>query len=247
MHPKVVSREAWLEARVEHLRREKELTRARDRLLEERRALPWVRVQEDYVFQTERGPERLADLFKGRSQLFVQHFMLSPGSDHICTGCASSADMVDPARRHFEHADLSFVAVSRAPLDQILAAQRRMGWTFDWVSSEGTSFNYDYGVSFTPEQIESGSAPYNYGTFNSPWEDLHGDSVFAKDEAGQVYHTYSTYARGAESLCGAFAWLDMVPKGRNEGDAIMSWVRLHDEYEDAPVAHACCAAAEAAE
>jgi predicted dithiol-disulfide oxidoreductase (DUF899 family) len=247
MQPRVVSREQWLAERVAHLQKEKELTRARDRLLEERRALPWVLVEQDYLFETEAGPRRLGDLFEGRSQLFVQHFMLSPGSDHICPGCAASADMVDPARRHFEHADLSFVAVSRAPLAEILAAKRRMGWTFNWVSSAGTSFNYDYGVSFTPEQIASGEAPYNYGTVSSPLEDLHGDSVFAKDEAGQVYHTYSTYARGAEAMVGAFSWLDMAPKGRNEADGIMNWVRLHDEYEDAPAADHCCAMRDAAE
>jgi predicted dithiol-disulfide oxidoreductase (DUF899 family) len=247
MQPKIVSRAEWLEARVRHLANEKALTRARDALLEERRALPWVRIEQDYVFGTERGPKRLAELFDGRSQLFVQHFMLAPGSDQICPGCASSADMVDPARRHFEHADLSFVAVSRAPLEQILAAKRRMGWTFEWVSSAGTSFNYDFAVSFTPEQIASGNAPYNYGTVTSPVEDLHGNSVFARNEAGEVYHTYSTYARGAESLCGAFAWLDMVPKGRNEAAGIMNWVRLHDEYEDEAAADHCCGARQAAE
>jgi predicted dithiol-disulfide oxidoreductase (DUF899 family) len=241
VQPKIVSREEWLQARKAHLQNEKALTRARDQLLEERRALPWVLVEEDYVFQSEAGPKRFADLFGGRSQLFVQHFMLPPGTNHICPGCASSADMVDPARRHFEHADLSFVAVSRAPIAEILAAKRRMGWTFEWVSSAGTSFNYDYGVSFTPEQIAAGAAPYNYGTWSSPMEDLHGNSVFAQDESGQVYHTYSTYARGAEGLVGAFGWLDMAPKGRNEADGIMNWVRLHDEYQDSPMAHDCCA------
>jgi predicted dithiol-disulfide oxidoreductase (DUF899 family) len=155
--------------------------------------------------------------------------------------------MVDPARRHFEHADLSFVAVSRAPIGEIAAARRRMGWSFDWVSSGGTSFNYDYGVAWTTEQIAAGDAPYNYGTVSSPMEDLHGNSVFVRDEDGAVYHSYSTYARGAESLCGAFAWLDMAPKGRNEGDSIMSWLRLHDEYQDEPAAQACCGERAAAE
>lgn len=245
--PRIVSREEWLQARVEHLRNEKALTRARDRLLEERRALPWVLVEQDYVFQTERGPKRLDELFGSRSQLFVQHFMLTPGDDHICPGCSLLADGVDAARRHFEHADLGFVAVSRAPLDEILRARRRMGWTFDWVSSAGTSFNYDYGVSFTPEAIAAGTSAYNYGTVTSGSEDLHGNSVFAKGDDGRVYHTYSTYGRGSESLCGAFAWLDLAPKGRNEGDSIMSWVRLHDEYADTPQADACCAGRLAAE
>jgi predicted dithiol-disulfide oxidoreductase (DUF899 family) len=247
MQPKIVSREEWLEARIEHLRREKELTRARDRLLEERRQLSWVRVEEDYVFETEEGPRRLADLFEGRSQLFVQHFMLTPGSEHICPGCSASADNVDAARRHFEHADLSFVAVSRATLPQILAAKRRMGWTFNWVSSASTSFNYDYGVSFTPEQIAAGTASYNYGSMSSPFEDFHGDSVFARDETGRVYHTYSTYGRGPEGLLTAFAYLDMVPKGRNEADGIMNWLRLHDEYDHGREADHCCGASEAAE
>lgn len=244
-HP-IVSRTAWLEARVEHLKKEKALTRARDALLEERRALPWVQVETDYVFETESGPRSLADLFQGRSQLFVQHFMLPPGGS-ICPGCASCADMVDPARRHFEHADLSFVAVSRAPIAEISAAKRRMGWTFEWVSSAGNSFNFDYGVSWTPEQIAGGKAPYNYGTTQSPIEDLHGSSVFARTAAGAICHAYSTYARGAESLVGAFGWLDMTPKGRNEGDVIASWLRLSDEYPNADRAHACCGVREAAE
>lgn len=244
-HP-VVSRAAWLEARIAHLAKEKGLTRARDALLEERRALPWVRVEADYVFDGENGPRTLGDLFQGRGQLFVQHFMLPPGGA-ICPGCASTADMVDPARRHFEHADLSFVAVSRAPVSEIAAAKRRMGWTFEWVSSGGNAFNYDYGVSWTADQIAAGDAAYNYGTVNSPLEDLHGSSVFARDAAGAIFHTYSTYARGSESLCGPFGWLDMVPKGRNEGDAIGSWLRLRDEYDDAAEAHACCGMRDAAE
>lgn len=246
MAPRIVTREEWLSARVEHLKNEKALTRARDRLMEERRALPWVRVDEEYAFDTAAGAKSLADLFQGRSQLFVQHFMLPPGGE-ICRGCASIADMVDPARRHFEHADLSFVAISRAPLSEIATAKRRMGWSFDWVSSGASRFNYDYGVAWTPEQIASGDAPYNYGTVNAPIEDLHGNSVFVKDEDGIVYHSYSAFARGAEGLCGAFAWLDMTPKGRNEGDGIMNWLRLHDEYADDDAADACCAKRAAAE
>lgn len=246
MQPNIVSQEEWLQARTEHLKREKEFTRARDRLLEERRSLPWVRVEQDYVFETEQGRKRLADLFDGRSQLFVQHVMFGPGASP-CPGCSLQADHVDAARQHFEHADLSFVAVSRAPLEEILAIKRRMGWGFNWVSSAGSSFNYDYGVSFTPEQIASGTASYNFGTVSSPIEDLHGSSVFNKDEAGEVYHSYSAYARGGEPLVGAFSWLDMAPKGRNEGTGVMSWVRLHDEYDNQPTAHECCGGREAAE
>ncbi|PSJ41837.1 DUF899 domain-containing protein [Allosphingosinicella deserti] len=246
MERRIVGREEWLTARKAHLRNEKALTRARDALLEERRALPWVLVDQDYVFDTATGPMHLSDLFQGRSQLAVQHFMLPPGGD-ICPGCASTADDVDPSRRHFEHADLSYIAVSRAPVTEIEAAKRRMGWTFAWVSSGGSSFNYDYGVSWTLEQIAAGEAPYNYGTTNSPMEDLHGHSIFAKDEDGRIYHTYSTYARGAEAVAGAFGWLDMTPKGRNEGDEIMGWLRRHDEYGDQPQAHTCCAVQQAAE
>ena len=181
-----------------------------------RRDLPWVNVEKDYVFETPTGKRHLIDLFGPRSQLIVQHFMLTPGSDHICPGCALGADHVDAARQHFEQADLSYVAISRATLPEIEAVKKRMGWRFDWVSSHGTSFNYDFGVSFTPEQVASGNAGYNYGTSPYALEDLHGMSVFARNEAGDVFHTYSTYARGSETIVGAFNYLDMVPKGRNE-------------------------------
>jgi predicted dithiol-disulfide oxidoreductase (DUF899 family) len=160
----IVSREEWLQARKAHLASEKALTRMRDQVAEERRRLPWVRVTENYVFDTPQGPRTLADLFDGRGQLYVYHFMLTPGSDHLCPGCSFLADHFDAARRHFEHADLSLAVISRAPLAQILPVKERMGWTFDWVSSHGTSFNYDYGVSFTPEQVASGATGYNYGT-----------------------------------------------------------------------------------
>jgi len=237
---RIVSREEWLEARLQHLKNEKALTRMRDMVAAERRRLPWVRVEKDYVFDTPAGAKSLADLFGGRRQLFVQHVMLTPGSDHICEGCSITADGVDAARRHFEHADLSYVAVSRAPLPQIEAVKRRMGWTFDWVSSAGGSFNYDFGVSFTLEQIAAGAPLYNYGTAPYLLEDLHGVSVLAKDDGGSVFHTYSGYARGAETLVGAFTFLDFAPKGRNE-ETVMDWVRLHDEYGDAPTLPSCCA------
>jgi predicted dithiol-disulfide oxidoreductase (DUF899 family) len=233
----IVSRGEWLAARKALLAREKEATRALDRLRAERRALPWVRVEERYAFETPEGTATLADLFDGRSQLAVYHFMLAPGSDHVCDGCAFLSDHVDAARMHFEHADLSFAAVSRAPLAQIERVKRRMGWRFRWVSSAGSDFNYDFGVSFTPDQIASGRAGYNYGTTPYAAEDLHGVSMFSKAENGDVFHTYSTYARGAELLTGAFNWLDLAPKGRNER-SIMDWVRLHDEY-DAPSAGCC--------
>ncbi len=233
----IVSRKEWLAARKALLAKERELTHLRDRISAERRALPWVKVEEDYVFDAPEGRASLADLFDGRGQLAVYHFMLAPGSDHICDGCAFLADHVDGARQHFEQADLSFVAVSRAPLAQIEAVKRRMGWRFRWVSSFGSDFNYDYGVSFTAEQVARGQTGYNYGTTPYAAADLPGVSVFARDEAGQVFHTYSAYARGGELLIGAFNWLDLTPKGRNE-TSTMSWVRLHDEYDKQPTS--CC-------
>lgn len=237
----VVSREEWLRARKALLAREKEMTRALDDLRAERRALPWVKVEKRYAFDTPDGSATLADLFDGRSQLAVYHFMLAPGSDHICDGCAFLSDHVDAARMHFEHADLSFAAVSRAPLAQIERVRRRMGWRFRWVSSGGSDFNHDFGVSFTPEQVAAGDVGYNYGTSPYAAEDLHGTSAFVKAANGDVFHTYSTYARGAELLSGAFNWLDLVPKGRNEA-RIMDWVRLHDEYDAVPARCGCAAA-----
>jgi predicted dithiol-disulfide oxidoreductase (DUF899 family) len=237
-HHQVVTREQWLAARRALLAQEKELTRHRDRVAAARRAMPWVKVEKDYVFDTVDGKRSLAELFEGRSQLLVYHFMLTPGSDHICGGCAFLSDHVDAARQHFENADLSFVAVSRAPLSEILPVRKRMDWTFRWVSSDGTSFNYDYGVSFTKAQAATGKVGYNYAITDSSGEDLHGSSVFARGEDGAVFHTYSTYARGNEVLAGAFSYLDLVPKGRNE-NGTMSWVQLHDEYKQ-PQAAGCC-------
>lgn len=238
----VVSREEWLAARLALLAKERDLTRQLDRLRAERRALPWVEVTKPYVFETQGGPARLADLFAGRSQLAVYHFMLPPDSDHICDGCAFLADHVDAARQHFEQADLSFAAISRAPLARIEAVRRRMGWRFTWASSGGTDFNRDFGVSFTAEEIAAGTPRYNYGTTPYLAPDLHGVSIFARDAKDRVFHTYSSYARGPELLLGALNWLDLAPKGRNE-NGTMSWVRLHDEYV-APAAQAsCCGAA----
>jgi predicted dithiol-disulfide oxidoreductase (DUF899 family) len=240
--PETVSREQWISARKALLTREKELTRVHDALRAERRRLPWVKIDKPYVFASRNGPRTLLDLFDGRSQLAVYHFMLAPGSDHICNGCAFIADHIDAARQHFEHADLSFAAISRAPISQIQPVKRRMGWTFEWVSSHGNDFNHDFGVSFTDEQIAAGGPLYNFGTTPYLEPDLPGASVFAKDEAGCIYHTYSTYARGLELLDGAFMWLDLTPKGRNEVGGIMSWVRLHDEYARAETPrHDCCA------
>jgi predicted dithiol-disulfide oxidoreductase (DUF899 family) len=228
MEPTIVSKEEWLVARRALLAREREATHLSDAVSAERRALPWVRVKTGYVFDTPAGPASLADLFDGRSQLVVQHFMLPPGGP-ICPGCAGAADIVDAARQHFEQADLSYAAVSRAPVSEIEAARN--------------SFNHDYGTAFTPEQIEAGAVSYNYGTTSYAHTDLPGFSVFARGSDGSVFHTYSTYSRGTELIFTPFAYLDMTPKGRNEGEGIMSWLRLHDEYETA-AAKACCHAAE---
>lgn len=232
MQHRVVSREEWLEARKAHLEAEKELTRQRDKLMAQRRALPWVKVEKDYVFEGPRGSVGLGDLFQGRSQLMVQHFMMGPGWKEGCASCSFMADHVDAARQHFEQADLSFAAVSRAPYDKIVAFKKRMGWTFPWVSSNGSDFNFDYHVSFTEEELKRGEALYNYQTIDPGIDELPGCSVFATNDAGEVFHTYSSYARGCEQLMGAFWFLDMVPKGRNEPNRIMEWVRHHDRYDD---------------
>lgn len=230
MAHEVVSREEWLEARKALLAKEREMTHALDALRAERRALPWVRIDEDYVFEGPEGAVGLGALFRGRSQLAIYHFMLAPGSDHICPGCSLLMDHVDAARRHFEQADLAFAAVSRAPIARIEAVKARMGWRFPWVSSGGSAFNHDFGVYFIDEERAEGRAIYNYGTLIERSPDMFGVSIFVTDETGAIFHAYSTYHRGVELLIGAFAWLDLAPKGRNEAAGTMSWVRLHDEY-----------------
>jgi predicted dithiol-disulfide oxidoreductase (DUF899 family) len=227
---KIVSREEWLASRKALLAREKAMTRELDTLRAERLRLPWVKVETRYIFDGPQGKCSLGDLFQGRGQLAVYHFMLAPGSERVCKGCSFIADHIDAARQHFGHADLSFAAISRAPLAHIEQVRRRMGWTFPWVSSYDATFNYDFGVSFKKEDLAAGRAIYNYGTPLKSSEDMYGTSVFAKDASGDIFHTYSTYHRGNELLMGAFMWLDLVPKGRNEVDGVMSWVKLHDEY-----------------
>ena len=226
----IVSREQWLDARKALFDREREVTHELDALRAERRQLPWVRIEKPYVFAAPEGDCTLNDLFRGRSQLAIYHFMLTPGSDNVCRGCSFIADHVDAARQHFEHADLSFAAVSRARLQRIEEVRQRMGWTFPWVSSHDSDFNYDFGVSFKPEDIAAGRAIYNYGEVVQESEDLFGTSIFVKDDDGAIFHTYSTHRRGAELLMGALNWLDLVPKGRNESAGTMNWVRLHDKY-----------------
>jgi predicted dithiol-disulfide oxidoreductase (DUF899 family) len=227
----IVSRAAWLEARRALLAEEKAWTRARDRLAEQRRALPWVKVEKPYRFDDVGGPVTLAELFDGRSQLVVYHFMFAPDWDEGCTGCSLLADQVDGARRHFEHNDVSFVAVSRAPLAKLEPYHARMGWTFRWVSSAGNDFNFDYHVSFPHEARERF---YNFEIRTDiTMDDLPGVSVFHRDDDGGLYHTYSSYGRGGEMFLPVYSWLDIVPRGRNEapGGNLTGWVKRHDRYE----------------
>jgi predicted dithiol-disulfide oxidoreductase (DUF899 family) len=239
-HPHVVSRAEWRIARLEHLRREKELTRLHDQLTAERRKLPWVKVEKQYTFDTPAGPKTLADLFEGRSQLIVHHLMFDPGNEGPCPGCSFLADHVDGPRMHFEHHDVKFVAVSRASLPKIAAFKKRMGWRFMWVSSFGSDFNYDYHAT-TDEAVAP--VEYNYrdkAALEQAGQNYHakgeqpGMSVFCQDETGAIFHTYSCYARGSDILAGAHNFLDLTPKGRNEkgpdGKRI-DWVRYHDRYD----------------
>ena len=234
MTGKVVSREEWLAARRAFLAKEKEFTRLRDELSRQRRALPWVMVEKAYAFDGPRGRETLADLFDGRSQLVVYHFMFSPEWDAGCKSCSFWADNFNGIDVHLRHRDVSFVAISRAPLAKIDAFRKRMGWTFKWLSSSATDFNYYFHGSFTPEARKSGAAVYNYTKLDMDIGDREGISVFYKDERGTVFHTYSCYARGIDLVNGAYNFLDLVPKGRDEDghDFTQFWVRYHDAYED---------------
>jgi len=234
-HP-IVTRDQWIAARKTLLSREKELTRLRDQIARERRALPWVRIEKNYVFDTPEGRRSLADMFEGRRQLMVQHFMLAPGWGEGCKSCSYMADHTDGMNVHLAHRDVTFVAISRAPLAEIERFRRRMGWQFKWVSSFGSDFNYDFGVSFTPDEKAKNKVTYNYGAQPFESEELPGISVFYKDDAGDVFHTYSTYRRGVEVMMGTYNLLDLTPKGRDEDNLRygMEWVRHHDRYEPAP-------------
>lgn len=238
----VVSQSEWETARKELLKKEKECTHLRDKLNAERAKLPWVLVEKDYVFDGPDGKVSFADLFRGRSQLFVQHFMFGPGWKEGCCGCSFTADHVDAARQHFENHDVAFVAISRAPYPELAKFRERMGWKFPWVSAYGNDFNYDYHVSFTKEQMESGKVQYNFEEADAEIDELPGQSTFYKDAEGRIYHTYSSYARGGEELLGTYMFLDLTPKGRNEKE-IMDWVRHHDRYEEAT--SSCCGSAKA--
>jgi predicted dithiol-disulfide oxidoreductase (DUF899 family) len=228
---KVVSKEEWLAARIAHLAAEKEFTRRRDELSRQRRELPWERVEKNYVFECPNGPETLAELFAGRSQLIIYHFMLGPNWEEGCKCCSFLADHFDAAQIHLAHRDVTFAAVSRAPMPRIHAFKKRMGWRFHWVSAFGNEFNRDYGVHFTKDELAA-EVDYNYHRTRFGSEEAPGVSVFYKDDAGEIFHTYSTYARGLDPLVGTYHFLDLTPKGRDEDGLAfsMAWVRHHDKY-----------------
>lgn len=229
---RIVSHEEWIAARRAFLAREKEFTRLRDELSRERRDLPWEKVEKTYGFEGPNGRESLGDLFQGRSQLIVYHFMFDPGWDAGCKSCSFWADNFERLPVHLRHRDISLVAISRAPLAKLEAYKRRLGWTFKWVSSGGNDFNYDYHVSFTPLDVETGELDYNYGKARMKAQELPGVSVFRKDASGAIFHTYSSYARGIDMLNNAYHYMDLTPKGRDEGEGIMHWLRRSDEYAD---------------
>jgi predicted dithiol-disulfide oxidoreductase (DUF899 family) len=235
MHHQVVSRDEWLAARKQLLLKEKEFTQLRDRLNAERLALPWVKIEKPYVFDGPNGQETLADLFDGRSQLIVKHFMFGPEWNDGCVGCSFELDNLSGAIVHLEHHDVTYVVVARAPMAKIEAFRRRMGWRFKWVSSYGSDFNYDFHVSFKPDEIAKGEGYYNYELRDVGIDELSGRSVFYKDSTGDIFHTYSAYARGGEISLGSYGVLDMTPKGRNEtiNGNLTDWVRHHDRYDDA--------------
>ena len=232
----IVTREEWVIARKDLLKREKELTRLRDQLAAERRALPWVKIDKQYVFDAPEGEVTLAELFDGRSQLFIKHFMLGPGQKTQCVGCSLEVDHIDGILPHLENHDVTYVAVARAPIEEIEAVRKRMGWKFRWVSSYHSEFNHDFNVSWTREQIDSGRALYNYGALPeraADIEDLSGNSVFYKDETGKIFHTYSTFGRGGEEFLGIYRFLDTTPKGRNENGpyhSLPDWARPRNMY-----------------
>jgi len=230
---KVVSANEWLEARKQFLIQEKEFTRIRDQLSRQRRELPWVKVEKNYVFEGPDGKTTLADLFEGRSQLVVYHFMYAPDWERPCRSCSFWADNFNGIGVHLNHRDVTMVAISRAPSEKLEAFKRRMGWNFKWLSSGNNDFNHDYHVSFTPEELK-GQLDYNYEKWEPDSSDLPGVSVFYKDRDGNIYHSYSAYARGIDILNTAYNYLDLVPKGRDEAglDFSMAWVRFHDNYEE---------------
>jgi predicted dithiol-disulfide oxidoreductase (DUF899 family) len=241
---RVVSDTEWTAQRKELLQKEKEFTRLRDELSRERLQLPWVKVEKNYAFDGPRGKETLAELFDGRSQLIIYHFMFGPGWKEGCPSCSFLADHFNSFIVHLNARDVSMAVISRAPLDEIQKFKQRMGWSFKWLSSSGSGFNRDYHVSFTPEEMARGEVYYNYTMQKFPSEEAPGLSVFYKNAEGEIFHTYSTYGRGLDILLGAYNFLDMAPKGRDEDglDFTMAWVRHHDKYEHSKAAGASCCA-----
>ena len=226
----VVSEEEWIEARKKLLAKEKEFTHMRDQLSAERRALPWVKVEKDYVFDGPEGQQSLSDLFDGKSQLMIYHFMLGPDWEEGCPSCSFWADNFNDIDIHLAHRDISFLAVSRAGHEKIEKYKQRMGWNFKWMSSLNNDFNYDLCVSFTPEEKEANEITFNYREQPYFIDEIAGVSVFYKNEQDDIFHTYSTYSRGLDMLNGAYNYIDLAPKGRDEENG-MSWLRRHDQYE----------------
>ena len=228
---KVVSRKDWIAARKALLAKEKKFSKVRDELNRQRRKLPWVKIEKDYAFDSPKGKISLADLFHGKSQLVIYHFMFGPGWKDGCPHCSFWADHFDSVNIHIGQRDTTFAVVSRAPLKEIAPFKKRMGWKFEWVSSFYSDFNFDFNVSFTPAQIKSGALPYNYSKFKMKIDELQGLSAFYRDKNGDIYHTYSTYARGIDLMNTTYNILDMTAKGRDEDpDATQNWVRYKDEY-----------------
>jgi predicted dithiol-disulfide oxidoreductase (DUF899 family) len=230
---RIASRDEWLTARTALLAKEKELTKLRDRLASERRALPWVKVEKKYVFDGPNGHMTLADLFDGRRQLFIKHFMMGLGQTKQCVGSSFEVDHVESILMHLENHDVSYAVVARAPIEEIEPVRERMGWRFTWVSSFHNGFNYDFNVSFRPDDVAAGRAYYNYRHGNPGLEDLSGDSVFFQNDTGDIFHTYSTYGRGGEEFLGAYRYLDVMPKGRDENGpyhSLADWVRPRNMY-----------------
>ena len=238
-NPKVVSQAEWLAARRELLAKEKNFTRQRDALSAQRRELPWVKVDKEYVFDASGGKQTLSDLFDGRRQLIVYHFMFGPEWEEGCPSCSLVSDHMDGAVVHLAQRDVTLAVVSRAPLAKIEAFKKRMGWRFQWVSSYRNDFNWDYYVSFTKEEMAQGKMYYNYEVAEFPRDEAPGTSVFYQDSSGEIFHTYSTYARGGDLMIGAYNYLDLTPKGRDEEGLVfsMAWVRHHDRYADGEVVH----------
>lgn len=232
---KVVSQSEWTKARLALLEEEKKMMKQQDALAAKKRALPWAKVEKEYVFETRDGKKTLAELFGRHSQLFVKHFMMGPDQDWQCQGCSLEADHMKQLLPHFEHHDMAYVAISRAPLAKIEAVRKKMDWSFNWISSGGSDFNYDFHASFRPEEIAAHKSIYNFREFDPEgMEDLSGNSVFFKNETGEVFHTYGTFGRGGEQFLGIYAFFDVLPKGREEygpHHSIPDWAKVRTEYD----------------